>query len=276
MRYLIYDNVHAGAGIGHTFYSYHWGYKLAKLNDLDLNSVLVNSSVRDFNVYGSYERFFGLDVKNKKRQQILDDDTIKKVIVPSSKNKQDHHTFIQNYPYEDGMCFHVQMDGGTVGYNSCGEFDQTIDELKSRYRQARSNDHIESHIDKNYINVAIHIRRGNIMYSEKLREYRLCTDQSCIDTFNSFKQTTKSPIRLNIYTESRDGVYVNENLERSDIVDKFNHDNIYLYMDGSVLVSFDNIVNSDVIMHGNSAFSEVALALSDAKESYRIKNISGY
>jgi hypothetical protein len=275
MRYLIYDNVQQGAGIGHTYLSYHWAYKLAKLNELDLNCLLVNCAVEGLRTPGAYEEFFGLDNKLGQRNRLLKDSSVKKIIVPSTRISQEHHQFIQNQPFEDNVCFHVKWDD-TAPYNSCGDFSDTIDELKARYRQARTITPYTSYIQKDCLNVAVHIRRGNILQHEHLRKDRASRDDDYVKAFQSFKQTTDLSICLNIYTQGRDGQYLNEDNEPVDIVKKFDHENTHLYMDTDTRTAFDNIVNSDVVIYNRSGFPLIALELSNAETSIYINTISGY
>jgi hypothetical protein len=277
MAWLIYDNIILGAGIGHTYGCYNFPYYLAKKYNLTLAMPNTSPGCPGFrpNESGIFEKFFGLDDTSGLRLQLLNNNDIEKVIIPNSGDVHDYEVFLTNYDIKDDTCFHIRAEEYSIQRNAYYDFSLTRKELSDRYKKARYYEPCVNWLDDECINVAVHIRRGNVLIHEHLRKHRAAPDQGFIDHFNKIKSQTNKPIRLNIYTEGREGKYYNENNIETDIVSLFNHDNTKLYMSLDIKTTIDNMARSDIIIKDRSGFSMIAALFYEPK-LYYVPNISGY
>jgi len=122
-------------------------------------------------------------------------------------------------------------------------------ELRRRYFLTKKPKIKEFHEDK--INIAVHIRRGDITQNGKY-VYRLISDDVIIADLRSitefFKQRTNLSINVHIYSES---LGFNASHYRQRIANK-------THLDGDVFRTFHAMVMSDVLIHGRSSFSRAA------------------
>jgi hypothetical protein len=134
----------------------------------------------------------------------------------------------------------------------------------------RKNKNYEDYFDKNYTNIAIHIRRGNV-WDE--RAFKLDGR-----TYNQLLEYQKSlypdlfylkfiPFLLNHYTNSKIHIF-SQDIDINNYEIFKNNDKIIFYLHESIELTFPKMVLADVLVTGPSTFSWSAGLLRESNTIY--------
>ena len=230
-KYLIYENIVRGAGLGHTLSSYNYALNMAMNQKLRLivpKTKLGHGLGNEF----QFEVFFGLD---KYSEQHVND-------------------IITNHGPEL-----VRQEYFPVNNPCSGNFNETKIFFHTKYMQSNKVNKYRSHIIKNKINIAVHIRRGDIVKNKSilsLHKDRILPDQwfrqSLIKTMD-LKGYNAENVNVNIYSELQgDGLYYNENSEPVDLKKVFNIDNCNFYLSVNMYECLYNMIEADIFIGGRN------------------------
>jgi hypothetical protein len=231
-RYLIYNNIVRGAGVGHTLSCYNYAIQLALQEKLQLivpRTHLGHEAGSNF----QFENFFGLDCYTP--EQIQD--------------------FVTITPKEDI----VVVEYSTEKNPSNSYYTKTKDFFLNRYLKAYPllKEKYKNHIVPGKINIAMHIRRGDIVANKNYLEhhkYRILSDKWWRDSFDKIlisKKYDLSDIHLNIYSElGKNGLYYNEKAEQFDLKKVFDFKNCSFYLSVNIYECIYNIINADIFLGG--------------------------
>jgi hypothetical protein len=252
-RYLLYKNMVRGSGIGHMLMCYNNAIYLAMNKNLQLivpRCVLGHNLGADFN----FERFFGLDQ--------YDNNYINNLI----KNNFDEIEIIE------------YIDNGGEQSN---DFTLTKKYFIERFLKTinKKEEIYNNHNVSNIINIAMHIRRGDIVSKKTLDHYkkenfRIFSDEwhkRAIEYVLKIKGLSKKDIHLNIYSELQDdGFYYNENGVPTDIYKLFDEYNCNFYLSKNMWECLYNMIAVDIFIGSRSGIPITASFFRDNlnKESY--------
>lgn len=127
-------------------------------------------------------------------------------------------------------------------------YDNIIDDIRECYFSTPK----QSYIIENKINVAVHIRGGDIITNDKYR-HRCINDDKYLKLINELRNKYDN-IVFHIFSES-----TNNNLF-AHIRDftKYKADDIILHMDSDIKMSFHSMVMADILIMSKSSFSYTA------------------
>lgn len=113
--------------------------------------------------------------------------------------------------------------------------------------------------DSDYTNVAIHIRRGDVVDRNLTKRY--IHDQYYVDHINNISQLFSNDCKFYIFSESTKTKNIFKQFEQLD------HD-VNLMIDGCPLEAFHHMLHADVLITGASSFSYVPALMSKNKIYY--------
>lgn len=131
-KYLIYDNLVRGSGLGHFLLTYNYGLNYAIKNELEYLPIQCKLGHGLGHPAGLVEKHLGLPICNKKRKEVLEN--------------------------ELDLCEVIKYQRT----NPClGDFTSTIKFFKNRYFNEAAE--VPIFIDQNKFNISVSIRRGDLM-----------------------------------------------------------------------------------------------------------------
>ena len=143
--------------------------------------------------------------------------------------------------------------------NSVDLYDKVKDEFRKKYYMTKKPNLI---YDENYINVAVHVRRGCI-YGRKHRfRKRGTSDEYFISLMEKLnKEKTEKPYKFYIITQSKTakrGFRMKSPKNMFDNFKKLDHLNTELLIDGCPFFDFHHLISADVLITSKSSFPYVA------------------
>jgi hypothetical protein len=232
------------AGVGHKLYTWMVGYSTAdKLNMPFAYSSFPKETDKEFHKYENWEEFFSLgnneiwvndlleqgyeyyqlplfDVNNE-----IEVNSIKNLIETNKKQKIIYNLHDNNV--------------------WCAPYDKYGDVLREKYYASSYRNILKPSYSTKYLNVAIHIRRGDAF------------DQDIKDKLSNIKYFTKimdKIIELNYHTKPiMFHIYSENNIEDLNVFRKY--DNININLNNNMLQIFTDIVSADIFITSNSGLS---------------------
>ena len=180
------------------------------------------------------EEFFNFGLGELKEQE-LTDKKINYCFVPKFKSRQTFNDISKNLNH----------------------LDQFSDRFWNKLEKTKKPKLI---FDKNYVNVAVHIRRGDILEDQKDFGWKFHSDEYFIDSMYKLKQTNKN-IRFYIFSENLTDRAIKRfpNIFKNcDIFSKFREIDdldIQLIIDGCPYSSLWHLFNSDILIASKGCFS---------------------
>ena len=245
-RYLIdYDK--RNFGLGHQMGSFNYGLKVALKNDLAyvFHEEKFYSHVEEFFRFSEGETHINdLDTESLRRVKLpavdlypLTEDTKRGCVLSKGDiwyGGGSVHNGLRYYDRrtkqkikknsENKILFSLSGYEKRIKRAKWVDYDFTTmkDWFVEKYKQARKNDPIENHFDPNYINVAIHLRRGDLFHKMwKCNRRRLLSDAYYETIMQSIYKKFGKKVMFHIYTQAKDerwdfdlgNTYLNENKE---------------------------------------------------------------
>ncbi len=261
-KYLLYKNIVHGAGAGHTLMCYNHAVQQSIEKKLELivpKCIMGHNLGKDF----EFEKFFGLDQ--------YDNQHIDNLV----KEKCDK---IETMEYSNNGCFQNSDFSKTKEF-FISRFLKTVDEKEKLYK---------NHMVSNKINIAIHIRRGDIVTKKSLERFetdkaldlKIIHDQwfkDSLDNIITFKKYKMEDICVNIYTELQpNGLYYNGYGESFDLKTIFNMPNCNFYYNGNFWECLYNMIKADVFIGATWGVPIIVTFFRDGlnRESYISKHIN--
>lgn len=229
-KYLIYNNVVRGAGLGHTMCCYNYAVQMAINQNCEL---IVPRLVLGHNLGNNFEfeTFFGLDR--------FDENKIKELMLLNKDN-------IELIEYNS-----LNPCSGSFLKSKIFFYEKYLTAQKTNFTKYKN------HNNPNKTNISIHIRRGDIVRNKSKAIYynsRILPDlwfKQSLDSLLRLKDLKSKDININIYSETQpNGIYHNENAEPFDLKKIFSMSNCCFYFNVDMYECMHNLINSDLFIGG--------------------------
>ena len=254
MAYIISRPWGGHCGIGHQFHNWVVAWQLAKHYGLkfvhspfcgDILEPQIDVPVKE------WEEFLGFGVGEIQESQLPDG--IQRYALPELPWKQDlwlGHT-CDNPTWQqaiegrkdDHVLFECVRNQFMRLDPSCLQYDI----LRDRYWQARQQYPVRCLFDSTQLNVAIHIRRGDVSSNSSAKD-RWADIQIYVNVINQIAEHYRHPVMFHIYSDG-----TKENLRPVT-----NLPNTVLHLRDNVFDTFHHMVLADVLVVGKSSFSALA------------------
>jgi hypothetical protein len=300
-RFLI-DNANPDAGIGHSMGILNRAIKIATRNHLDFaysEAQLAKSYRESFrwklkqyfrklrgkkanethNIGNDLNQLFDPsavlysreELEIKIRQGKLKVIELPEFEIPIPSNQQNDDViyqlvdqFIQFYQ-EDNIVFKVNskrlMDYGDYEYAS------TRNWFIHSYFQSRKVLPIPLSFNSNKINIAIHIRRGDLLPGRQYSDLssRMLPDAWYLDILNTVVKSITKPIAIHIYSEGKNGIYQSEKGMPFSWKEYFANTpyDVKEYIDSDFKSTFHDLLNADILIGSKSGLSHLTAMLGD-------------
>jgi hypothetical protein len=142
--------------------------------------------------------------------------------------------------------------------NSPNLYDKVRDEFRKKYFMTEKPKLMYDH---NFINVAVHVRRGDIVGRKHIFKKRGTSDEYFISLMEKLNQeTTKKPYKFYVFSVNKTTKRGFRMKKTGDIFEKYrNLDlNIELMIDGCPFFDFHHLISADVLITSKSSFPYVA------------------
>ena len=164
--------------------------------------------------------------------------------------------FIQNHP-EPNTAFRIRANRfGDYEYASSREW------FLKAYAKARELFPIPLSFNPNELNIAIHIRRGDLLPGRQFSDLssRMLPDAWYLKILNVVAQNTNQKLAIYVFSEGKDGRYHSENGNPFSWKAHFEDTPyvVYEYIDSDFLSTFHHLLNADVLIGSKSGMSHLA------------------
>jgi len=231
------------AGVGHQFLNWLTGATLAQKYHLQqIHCPFFGEHIEKGVVYpvGVWENFLGFG-KNLLTENDIPKET-QVVKIPQFKYTTSSTSALFKKCIGDNCSQNVVFE---CPYNSFIDIDWTYysnNDLREKYDLARQETPVSSHFDPNFINVAVHIRRGEI--NEKKYPQRWISTQEYYKIMKKLQEKSRN-LFFHIYSLGEIG----------DFKELQDFENIKFHLNESDLISLDHMVRSDIFVNSKSAFA---------------------
>lgn len=227
-----------GAGIGHQMANWISGYWFAKQFELPFVHSPFSST--------KWDAFLGFGKNEKTIYQLIKDENYKKVKLPLfDENKPKELKLIQKIidSYSNQkiifVCEQDQFYKDQYG---------VIKEIQQKFYSSTSRKEDKLQYNANAYNVAIHVRRGDIVAGQnKNHTMRWLTNDYFLKTLQNTLDYIKTDTKVNIYLFSQGAV--------ADFKEFKKFENIHFCLDMNAQDSFLHMVMADVLITSKSSFS---------------------
>lgn len=137
-------------------------------------------------------------------------------------------------------------------------YDKVRDEFRKKYFMTEKPKLV---FDENFINIAVHVRRGDIVGRKHRFKKRGTSDEYFISLMEKLNQeTTKKPYKFYVFSQNKTAKRGFRMKKQGDIFEKYrNLDlNVELMIDGCPFFDFHHLLMSDVLITSKSSFPYVA------------------
>lgn len=168
--------------------------------------------------------------------------------------------FIQNHP-EPNIAFRIRNNRfGDYEYGSTRQW------FLGAYSKARELFPIPLIFDSNKLNIAVHIRRGDLLPGRQFSDLssRMLPDTWYLKILNVIAQNTNKNLAIHIFSEGKDGLYYSENgtpFSWKNHFEEFPFE-VYEYIDSDFLETFHHLLNADILLGSKSGMSHLSGMLS--------------
>jgi hypothetical protein len=147
------------------------------------------------------------------------------------------------------------------------EYGSTRDWFIKAYTQAREYLPIPLMFDSKKINIAIHIRRGDLLPGRQFSDLssRMLPDAWYLETLNTVLNTLVGPVAIHIYSEGKDGQYYSETGEPFSWKEHFQNTGheVHEHIDRDFIGTFHHLIHATVLIGSKSGMSHLAGMLGD-------------
>jgi len=238
-----------GAGIGHQLANWIAGYWYAGQFGLRFAHIPFSQE--------KWETFFGFSEGEMTAEELVKKHRYQRVLLP---------LFDEFNPDEIAQIkkiIHSYCDKKVVFIAEQDQFyrDQfgVMDDIKRKFHQAKSRKDDHLIYSKDFFNIAIHVRRGDVVNREKTDNPNLLMRWQDVNYF----ERVFSTIMENIQTDRPIAVYLFSQGERGDYPEFEKIENIHFCMDMGSKDSFLHMVNADLLITSKSSFSYKPALLSN-------------
>jgi hypothetical protein len=186
--------------------------------------------------------------------------------IPSNEHEDDQiyqstDAFIRSHPGPN-IAFRIRK-------NRFGdhEYAYTREWLINSYRKAREGFPIALSYDPKKLNIAVHIRRGDLLPGRQFADLssRMLPDAWYLEILETIRNHSEKPIALHIFSEGKDGQYRSENGSPFSWKEHFKQMpyEIHEHIDSDFLSAFHHLIHADVLVGSKSGMSHLAGMLSD-------------
>jgi len=146
------------------------------------------------------------------------------------------------------------------------EYASTRGWFLNAYKKARGLYPIHLFFNPNKLNIAIHIRRGDLLPGRQFSDLssRMLPDAWYLEILNTILIKATKPVAIHIFSEGKDGQYHSENGEPFSWKNYF-HGTAYEineHIDSDFLSTFHHLINADILIGSKSGMSHLAGTLS--------------
>jgi hypothetical protein len=169
--------------------------------------------------------------------------------------------FIQSHP-EPNTAFKISN-------NRFGDYEYapTRAWFLNAYSKAREQHPIPLSYDPNKLNVAVHIRRGDLLPGRQFSDLasRMLPDAWYLEIINTIARNTQKKLAIHIFSEGRDGIYHSESGLPFSWKTHFQNTSYEVneYIDSDFMSAFHHLLHADVLIGSKSGMSHLAGMLSD-------------
>jgi hypothetical protein len=169
--------------------------------------------------------------------------------------------FIQQHPGEN-IAFKIRNNRfGDYEYGS------TRDWYMKAYTQAREHLPILLIFDPKKINIAVHIRRGDLLPGRQFSDLssRMLPDAWYLEILNTVLNNLLGPVAIHIFSEGKDGQYHSETgapFSWKEHLQNTGHE-VHEHIDSDFMGTFHHLLHADILLGSKSGMSHLAGMLSD-------------
>ena len=228
----------------------------------------IGNSMNDFFMLGKNE------VSREKVESLIRRRKIKVIELPApispdksiddSEKYSEINNIISYYKDENNIAF-VLPKGRKDG--DC-EYLSSRSWFLNKYKAARKLNPIESYFDTSKINVAIHIRRGDLLPGRGFSHLasRMLPDTWYASIINQLYELFGNKISVHIYSEGKNKKYFNElgiesNWNYCDMIDY--PVDLFQHIDEPWYLDLEHMINADILVTAKSGFSHLAAVFNE-------------
>lgn len=186
--------------------------------------------------------------------------------IPSNEQKDEEvykavDQFIADHP-EANIAFKISN-------NRFGDYEyaSTRGWFLDAYSQARKQHPIPLSLDSNVLNIAVHIRRGDLLPGRQFSDLssRMIPDAWYLEILNMILRNTQKKLAIHIFSEGKNGTYYSEKGEPFSWKTHFQGSShaVNEHIDSNFMSSFHHLLNADLLIGSKSGMSHLAGMLSE-------------
>jgi hypothetical protein len=135
------------------------------------------------------------------------------------------------------------------------------------YNQARKNFPLAISYRPDKLNIAIHIRRGDLLPGRQFSDLssRMLPDRWYLQVIDAALNNPRKPVAIHIFSEGKDGQYHSENgapFSWREHFKKLPYE-VHEHIDSDFLSTFHHLINADILVGSKSGMSHLAGMLSE-------------
>lgn len=142
------------------------------------------------------------------------------------------------------------------------EYAETRNWFRNAYNEARTINPIDLRFQPNTTNIAVHIRRGDLLPGRQFSDLssRMLPDSWYIDILNSVLDAQKTKCSIHIFSEGLNGQYLSENGSRVQWRELFeeNKCEVIEHIDTPFVSAFHHLIHADILIGSKSGMSHLA------------------
>jgi hypothetical protein len=233
-----------GAGIGHQMANWIAGYWFAKKFELKFAHIPFSNP--------KWEKFLGFGENEVTVDELVKKRGFKKVRLPlfdefNQKELDLISNIIKSYNNQK-VVFIAEQD--QFYRDQFG----VMDDIKRKFHNAKARQYDKLLYSKEYFNIAVHVRRGDIMFGQKNRNPNLLMRWQHNDYFvNILTKVIRELKKLN--TEKQIEIYLFSQGETKDFSNFAKFENLHFCLDWSPEKTFLHMVFADLLITSKSSFS---------------------
>jgi hypothetical protein len=185
--------------------------------------------------------------------------------IPSNQHEDDEiyqsiDQFIHSHPGSN-IAFRIRN-------NRFGDYEyaSTRDWFIQAYHEARKSSPIRLVYDPKKLNIAVHIRRGDLLPGRQFSDLssRMLPDAWYLEILDEVLSQSRKPVAIHIFSEGKNGQYYSENGAPFWWKQRFKQSphEIHEHIDSDFLSAFHHIVHADILVGSKSGMSHLAGTLS--------------
>jgi hypothetical protein len=147
------------------------------------------------------------------------------------------------------------------------EYASTRDWFIDAYNRARKNFPLTLSYRPEKLNIAIHIRRGDLLPGRQFSDLssRMLPDEWYLQVIDAALNNPSKPVAIHIFSEGKDGQYYSENGTPFSWKEHFKQlpYEVHEHIDSDFLSTFHHLINADILIGSKSGMSHLAGVLSE-------------